>query len=198
MTAIGRVNRWMVATTVIIGLAAPLPASATPGEIVSTWDGSRNGIAEHSGNVAVLTTSDDHVLAVGTTFNGSLSITRISANGAIDHSWGDKGTVAFTLPNDGIPNAAALQPDGKLVIAVSTPLRGHGFILRVLASGARDTAFGTNGLAGLGGGSRGEALTTVAVTPDNKIVVGGISEGDAFLARLTTTGALDATFGSGG
>jgi uncharacterized delta-60 repeat protein len=199
MACIGRVTRWIAAATVlVVGVLVPATANATPGEIVFTWDSARNGIVQRGGNVAVLTTSDNHILAVGTTFNGSVSVTRISAHGAIDHSWGDNGTVTFALPNEGIPNAAALQPDRKVVIAVSTPLGGHGLVLRLLATGARDAAFGTNGIASLGGAGHGEDLAAIAMAPDAKIVVAGISEGDAFLARLTTGGVLDGTFGSGG
>ena len=69
----------------------------------------------------------------------------------------------------------------------------------LLASGAPDTTFGTNGGAFTNIDTNGtDAANAVAVQADGKIVVGGSSEGGFALARYNTNGSLDAGFGTNG
>src|SRR5215218_2439185 len=71
----------------------------------------------------------------------------------------------------------------------------------LLAAGALDPTFGSNGTAEFGfGGAMHSGARDAALQSDGKIVV--LTEGDdpdnARLARFTANGQLDTTFGSGG
>ena len=126
-------------------------------------------------------------------------------------SSGDNGTLGAFL-NKGIANgkgnSAAVQPDGKIVIAgYSHSTSGYAFaIVRYNADGTLDDTFGKNGAAttpiGGGDGTDDEA-ESVAIQPDGKIVVAGFSKDAsnnyAFaVARFNTNGKLDNSFGTNG
>jgi uncharacterized delta-60 repeat protein len=114
-------------------------------------------------------------------------------------------------------DAAAFQPDGKLLVAgtsaygpADSASAGAFALARYNASGMLDPSFGVGGRATaffgpnlLGPGSFSLATATaVAVQPDGKIVAAGTvgtGFGSVFaVARFTRSGWLDPTFGSGG
>jgi uncharacterized delta-60 repeat protein len=88
-----------------------------------------------------------------------------------------------------------LAPDGTIVGLV-----GHGNgkqLYRAFADGTLDLGFGTSGLLDLPNDA--DDYTNVAVTPDGKILVIGVTEDGAWLIRrFDADGATDATFGTGG
>jgi len=103
-------------------------------------------------------------------------------------------------PMGGGERGMAVQPDGKIVTAGYTSLGI--LVMRFLTDGTPDPAFG-------GGDAAATFLhptvvtkaTDVAIQADGKIVVAGCADtgpADYMLACLTTTGALDTSFGSGG
>ena len=101
----------------------------------------------------------------------AFSVTKITAAGAIDTSFGTAGTAVVNVspaPFDAPPaggtapggtaeqaRAIAVQPDGKIVVGgFAETLTGaddsrdtDGFVVRLLPSGAPDTGFGTAGIA---------------------------------------------------
>ncbi|HEU4729192.1 MAG TPA: hypothetical protein VFT22_14915, partial [Kofleriaceae bacterium] len=104
--------------------------------------------------------------------------------------------------------AIAVQADGKIVVAGSAKAAGatgDDFALaRYTASGALDATFGTGGKVTTSFGNDADTARALVVQADGKIVAGGdTSQGSATgvdfaLARYTTSGALDAGFGTGG
>jgi uncharacterized delta-60 repeat protein len=100
--------------------------------------------------------------------------------------------------------ATALQPDGKILAAGVSNARGtYDFaVVRYLPDGALDPSFGENGVAITDFGKSKDWAYAMAVQPDGRIVVGGVSDHsgsrDFALARYTPGGALDSTFGNGG
>src|SRR5262245_721285 len=70
------------------------------------------------------------------------------------------------------------------------------------AAGDLDPTFGNGGKVitdfANGSGFNSDGASAVAVQSDGKIVVAGGSDGDFALARYTSAGFLDPTFGSGG
>src|SRR5206468_4572273 len=70
------------------------------------------------------------------------------------------------------------------------------------SAGALDTSFGTGGKVTTAIGSDNDQAYGVAIQSDGKIVAAGYSfngsNNDFALARYTTAGALDTTFGTGG
>jgi uncharacterized delta-60 repeat protein len=114
------------------------------------------------------------------------------ATGSLDTSF-DPGTGA-----DSQVWTLALQGDGKVLIGGwFTNYNGvsQRYLARLTASGALDPAFVT-------GNGPGYLVTCIAVQPDGKILIGGAfsdydGTGRKGIARLTSNGALDATFDPG-
>jgi uncharacterized delta-60 repeat protein len=132
----------------------------------------------------------------------------LAGGSGLDPSFGTGGKVRTNFGASMAPGAAALQPDGKIVVVgaadnfeVATQVFG---VVRYLTDGRLDPAFGN-------GGSVITAFTdfinvpnAVAIQPDGKIVVAGETESadgsisEFALARFNPDGSLDASFGSGG
>jgi uncharacterized delta-60 repeat protein len=107
--------------------------------------------------------------------------------------------------------AVAIEPDGKIVVAGAAHRHGQTYdwaVARYTKHGRLDASFGTGGkvLTDFGSltfsGSE-EPTVGVAIEPDGKIVVAGGSKAsgtthDFALARYTTTGTLDRSFGTRG
>jgi uncharacterized delta-60 repeat protein len=145
------------------------------------------------------------VLAVAAVFFGresafpQLLLLRYLPDGSPDRAFGDRDTgFAFAnvpASNPG-PAAAALQSDGKILVA------GGGAVARFNADGSLDRRFGTEGIApGLVGGG-------LSLRPDGKIVVAGTrftpdrdGEGgvqDLVITRLLADGRTDRGFARNG
>jgi uncharacterized delta-60 repeat protein len=126
----------------------------------------------------------------------------LSAPGDLDASFagfGAGGKVISTgvqIP-DG-PYRMALQPDGKILVTGHTgPLP---VVMRYLPDGTLDETFSADGIAMIMTVYPSVA-NDVAIQADGKIVVTGKSNangGSFLLARLTSTGEIDTSFGSGG
>lgn len=131
-------------------------------------------------------------------------LARLTANGALDTSFGSGGFAAPTIHN----GSAALAPDGSIVLTgtigrVSPEIERNPFapaafewaVQRITPSGGVDGAFGTvkvPGPAAAGSGGRG-----VAVRPSGQIVVLGAHANVGKLAGLTASGAPDPAFNGG-
>jgi uncharacterized delta-60 repeat protein len=152
---------------------------------------------------------DGKVVIAGTRTNANtfhdFAVARLTVTGALDTS----GTFDFT-PGAGIPgsndyaSAAAVAPDGKIVVAGTTDAAGAEdlAVIRLTAGLQLDPSFAGAGQGqgrfNIGGADRGDA---VAVQPDGKILVAGSSDSkgadDFAVTRLTTAGVKDASFGDG-
>jgi uncharacterized delta-60 repeat protein len=109
-----------------------------------------------------------------------------AAAGALDPSFGQRGTVILSLPSS-IADDAVLQPkDGKIVIATI------GSVVRLLPDGSLDPQFGSGGVAQTPTGG------PLALQADGKIVGFGAINGEFAVVRLNSNGALDNNFGTGG
>jgi uncharacterized delta-60 repeat protein len=146
----------------------------------------------------------------GTNTQGA--VVRLLANGAIDTSFGIAGQVA-TLP---AAAAIAVQSNGEIVVAGtqqglasgSSTLFQMGYgVVRLQTNGAIDTTFGTNGGAfvGFSGFPIVNAYALAIQSNGDAVVAGDTVLSTAFnapadfaLARFTSQGNVDTTFGSGG
>jgi uncharacterized delta-60 repeat protein len=109
-----------------------------------------------------------------------------AAAGALDPSFGQRGTVILSLPSS-IAEDAVLQPkDGKIVIATI------GSVVRLLPNGSLDPQFGSGGVA------QSPVGGPLALQPDGKIVDVGAINGEFAVARFNSDGTADDTFGTGG
>jgi uncharacterized delta-60 repeat protein len=120
------------------------------------------------------------------------ALARYNPDGSLNGSFGVEGKVDTQDPRAAGAWSAALQPDGKLVVA-------GGIVARYDSNGSLDPSFGSNGKVALAGNAFGRV---VLVQPDGALVVAGalsVSAGNDFLvARLKPNGSVDTSFGTGG
>ena len=153
---------------------------------------------------------DGKIVLVGGCQSGSSGIfcaARYNADGSLDTSFNATGKVFFgiTSVNDSA-NGAALQPDGKILMAGRcTPASGIGnfCVARLLSTGALDSTFGTNGHVNTAVNAGNESgAYAIALQPDGKIVLAGnctIAGVSSFCAvRYLSDGTFDTTFATGG
>ena len=139
------------------------------------------------------------VLAILATF------TVQAAPGDLDTSFGMGGKVLTSFGIGGSTGySVVVQSDGKIVVAGDTFIGNLDFaVARYTAEGVLDTSFGSGGkvITRIGNSTTNNTGYSVALQSDGKILVSGYSitsNRDFALARYTSTGELDTTFGSGG
>lgn len=148
----------------------------------------------------VIVQSDGKIIIAGSvTPSANLTdflVARYNADGTLDTTFSGDGI--FTLDFGGADevHAIALQSDGKIVAVGEWGSSGSNFVFRLTSGGALDTTFG-------GGTGRvqivaGKALS-VAIQPDDKIVIGGYTNlNEATICRLNTNSSLDTSFDTDG
>ena len=112
------------------------------------------------------------------------AVARLDQNGKPDGSFGEDGKITVDFGRVDAAYAAAVQPDGKIIVAGDT---GDGFgVARLQPNGILDTTFGTGGKSIADFGVNAEARD-MALQPDGKIVVAGYTSagtGDILIARF--------------
>jgi uncharacterized delta-60 repeat protein len=181
----------------------------TSGETVSTFPGVTIGGAAS----AVAIQSDGNIVLAGgvrpSDFSTEdLALARYTPAGVLDSSFGSAGEVLTSFPgfSENSASALAIQPDGKIVVAgqANNGPSGDFALARYTSAGALDSSFGTGGEVETAfAGSNSDNVTGLAIQRDGRIVAGGWAFNnngtEAFaLARYTSGGALDNTFGTNG
>jgi len=117
--------------------------------------------------------------------------------GALDPAFGTGG---IALGGKGLLSAGAYDDDGRIVTAGMQTLYSSGPILaqRWTVDGQPDPTFGSQGTATFARPGLQASATVVATAPDGSVYVGGGGNGGAYVVRLTPSGTVDTTFGSGG
>jgi uncharacterized delta-60 repeat protein len=171
----------------------------------------RTNFGDNDQATALALQPDGKIVVAGVTLtsdSGSgfdMALARYLPNGRLDTSFSGDGKVTTTFGSGGDdgPSALALQADGKIVVAGSSNARGtYDFALaRYRPNGSLDPAFGSGGkvLTDFGGS---DGVSALALQPDGKIVVAGVSDAngsdDFALARYRADGALDTSFSGDG
>jgi uncharacterized delta-60 repeat protein len=183
----------------------------SPGDLDTSFSGDGKKTISFGGldtaNV-VLVQPNGRIVVAGSTRKVSTApsrfcVARLRSNGTLDTAFGSGGKRVISFGGDSLGESvfgAALQPDGKIVLAGGSDLRAA--VARLNPNGSLDTTFSGDGKKTFnwapGDFSRTQA---VLVLPDGKLVVAGFSGpegGDIQAARLKTNGALDTAFGTGG
>lgn len=185
--------------------------ACSAGDLDTTFNGTGMQVipsASDSAN-AVAVQSDGKVVLVGPSAGPEFEVARLDADGQPDTTFGTGGVATFSVNSSGLAtidrgNAVAIQPDGKILVVGTSPGTGGTVLtaVRLTTSGSLDSSFGTKGVQTVALKSGAEAYG-VALQPDGKIVLAGVAkinsnESDFAAVRLTTSGALDKSFGSGG
>lgn len=148
-------------------------------------------------------------VAVGVAVGGAA----LAAHGDLDPSFGGDGDVLIPMSVSRNERGfdSLVQPDGKIVVvgeAASTGLDTNMAVVRLNKSGSADASFGLGqptsvvlGGVSIGTAADREAAFAVALQPDGKILVGGMTTLGGHqvgrIVRLTKNGAVDVWFGGG-
>jgi len=146
---------------------------------------------------------DGKIIGVGYSLSGpdpDALVFRLDPDGAPDTGFGYRrldgpgGAAEYA-------SAAAVQPDGKIVVVGRTYKNQDAAVWRLLPTGARDPGFGGgDGFATIDSAGV-EFAADVAIAPDGKILVFGttsVGVGQAAIYRMTAQGELDPTFDGDG
>lgn len=187
---------------------------ASTGKVITDIGGFMYGSGDAANSVAIQ--SDGKIVAAGygnplAQGNSDFALVRYTTSGVLDTSFGGSGTGKVTTDFGGndIIQSLAIQSDGKFVVAgySSTSLTQgspqHFVLARYNTNGTLDTT--------TFGGGTGKVTTTfgsndlgqsVAIQSDGKLIVAGYtgsgSTEDFAVARYSTAGVLDPSFGTGG
>jgi|tagenome__1003787_1003787.scaffolds.fasta_scaffold20917473_2 uncharacterized delta-60 repeat protein len=126
------------------------------------------------------------------------------ADGAVDRSFGNGGSVSFAPERFSSTVAVAVDGEGRVLVAANLDDgsgQSRAAILRLRSDGSLDPTFGAGGVARIEppapwGATRAEAI---AVDRQGRVLVAGSAGNvDLALARLLPSGAADPAFASGG
>ncbi len=176
---------------------------ANPGDLDTSFAGNGKKAIDFGGTDiarAVLVQPDGRiVVAGGGAPTSAFCVARLRTNGALDTTFGSGGRRVVDFGGDNESGyGAALQPDGKIVLAGDSDFRVA--IVRLNPNGSLDSTFSGDGKKLFSWGPIGRA-TAALVLANGKILLAGYSGpegGNIQVARLKANGALDTTFGTGG
>lgn len=147
----------------------------------------------------------DGGIVLGGQMKRNFFLSRLTAKGQLDSTFGTKGIVSTSFGQTAAVARVAIQPDGKILAAGSA---GNLAIARYSAKGTLDKTFGSSGKLAISAGGAAEAIRGIALQPDGRIILAGVSTSsqtagpastllnDAILVRLSARGRLDSTFGT--
>jgi uncharacterized delta-60 repeat protein len=176
---------------------------AHPGDLDTSLSGDGRRVVDFGGTdaarVVLVQPNGRIVMAGGGAASSSFCAARLRRAGSLDMTFGSGGkrVIDFGGTNESV-YGAALQPDGKLVLAGGSDAQVA--IARLNRNGSLNSTFSGNGKKRFSWGAISRA-SAVLVLPNGRLVVAGFSGpegGNIQVARLTAAGALDATFGTGG
>ena len=134
------------------------------------------------------------------------ALARYNSNGTLDSVFGQSGKVTTRLGlGDAYSFGIVLQSNGRIVLAgYSTTTLDHDFsLVGYTANGTLDSTFGHGGFVTTDfAGATDDIAYAMTVQGDGKLVVAGRTgdypENDFAVARYSSDGQLDQTFGVGG
>lgn len=190
------------------------------GSLDSTFSGDGRTTIATGGSISYLADvalqADQRIVVAGAglwTNVFRLTLARCLPNGSLDATF--NGTGLLIVPPVGADEGAptlAVQPDGRLLLAGTTDVlvnsQTHTLIRvsRFLANGLADPSFGGGGTVILDAGGTDAGGPQLALLADGRLLIAGwrvryvaqLAISEIFALRLTPSGALDPTFGSGG
>jgi len=158
----------------------------------------------------VIRQSDGKLIVAGDSCNNGyttcdFAVTRLNANGSLDKTFSADGIQTTNFGAYDVAYGAALQPDGKIVLAgrKGTSSLNYTAIARYNTDGSPDTTFNGSGKRVFSVSSGLASLAnSVIVQSNNAILISGASyngtEDDFFLVRLKADGGFDKTFSGNG
>ncbi len=178
----------------------------TLGKLITSFGSVNSYVDRH----AIAVQPDGKVLLAGSCSSGgkiTFCSVRYLSTGVPDPTWGAMGIPLMTPIGNSAdyPNAIAVQPDGKVLLAGNCLIGATNDFcsVRYLSTGAADPTWGTAGQLTTSIGSNDDFAYAVAVQPDGKVLLAGrclnaSSAYDFCSARYSPSGVLDSTWGVAG
>lgn len=187
-----------------VAVSCTTPPSA--GSLDTTFSGGKVSLGiDYFGATDAALQPDGKIVVVG-----SLSITRFNADGTLDTSFGGDGEVEHLFASGSADSllAVAIQADGRIVVAGTAGNFNNGdfALARYKADGTLDAAFGADGKVYTDFAAQDDKAYAITLDASNRILVAGVAtwqngtalNSDFALARYSSDGKLDDTFGIGG
>jgi uncharacterized delta-60 repeat protein len=158
------------------------------GALDPDFDGDGRVTLPGGGSASAVLVQPDRNIVVAGNASGSekMTVTRLKPNGSLDTTFGAGGTatIDFATLAD-LAAGAALQPDGKIVVAGYSQGTEDVAVARLNPNGSPDATFGVGGKATVDFGAATFGFV-VALAPSKRIVVAGQKTGndDFAVARL--------------
>jgi len=197
-------------------LAFDLVISTSPAN-ASTPDGTLDTSFGTSGFTTNTSGTDDSVRSIALDSQGRIvaggyskisgvdkfTIARYTSSGVLDTTFGTSGFTTTTPGTSGTISSIALDSQGRIIAAGTAVISGVNkfAIARYTSSGVLDATFGTSGFTTTTPGTS-DSVRSIALDNQERIIAGGlavISGVNKFaIARYTSSGVLDTTFGTSG
>lgn len=135
--------------------------------------------------------------------NWDFVLVRYNTNGSLDTTFDTDGIARTILPSQEAIYDIALQNDGKIVATgYKAGTNDDLCIARYNSNGSLDTTFAVNGFFIYDFASNHNYGASVAITSDDKIIIGGRYQNTSFfspfVAKLNSNGTFDTSFDSDG
>lgn len=173
--------------------------------------GTLNGCTQIGGSAneifsSFIVTRSNKYLLIGTS-NQNIFLAMLTSSGYLDTSFGSGGILTIGTSAQQFGHAVIEAETNKYIIVGSTRHGSVGgtkdvFVTKIDESGAIDSSFGTSGEL-MFGGFQDDDMLTVAKGGDGNFLLAGSSGGlnqdrHFYLAKITTSGSLVSSFGTGG
>lgn len=163
-------------------------------------------VIQPDGKIIVAGSASNFFGATNVTFGqNDFALVRLTPVGSLDTDFGTDGKVTTHFGNGGdIGYDAAVQPDGKIVIAgSSTNGKNNDFALaRYNSNGSLDNTFGSEGKVSTDFFGEDDSSYGMFLLPNGKIVLAGYStkntQSDFAIAQYLPDGSLDSDFNNSG
>jgi len=177
---------------------------------IDTSFGTNGFWGENSFSIYAIRVQPDGKIILGGSDDSQFYAARLNANGSLDATFGSSGFASIVLGGEEAPgkNGLLFQPDGKIILGgtvMDLTQNVYEFgVTRFYADGTIDIPFGTVGRTVASSSNLTYDFgNAVGLQSDGKILIGGYvllsSTASYFcMARFTTNGVLDTTFGANG
>ncbi len=170
-------------------------------------------VTDYNGTASALLIQDDGKVLVGgtlsnQTFDSSVfCLVRYNPDGSLDESFGDMGivTTSFGKSLSGVVDLSLLKSGKILALGTTTDTTLVNSVMTVVRyhpDGTIDSTFAGDGVVNVSVGSSGTFASSMAIQPDDKILLAGTAEFDTLydfaIARLNANGTIDRMFSGDG
>lgn len=187
------------------GTSYAVAVNPATGALDPSWNagGTVPGLVSSSSQIRGVAADGTTSLLLVVSDTGVAQVQRRTGTGTVDATFGVGG--ARVLSSSFGAEQVSVESDGNYYVEGSfgTNRVGQLAVARILPSGTLDSGFGTAGIARVTLSDCGPTARSVAIGGSSLYVFGQHTFGDRctqqpIVARLTTAGVLDPTFGSGG